>query len=106
MRAKSLYVAFSVLLMAILACNASRGQATPDLAGTITAQALLLNAPTGTPAGTPTTSLSATPSVPDVSVTSNTNCRTGPSTFFDLVFTLNPGQTETLVGKDTADNYW
>ena len=106
MRAKSLYLAFSVLLMAILACNAPSGQATPDLAGTITSQALLLNASTGTPVDTPAASLSATPSVPEVSVTSNTNCRTGPSTMFDLVFSLNPGQTETLVGKDTADNYW
>ncbi len=105
MRAKSLYLAFSVLLMAILACNAPSGQATPDLAGTITSQALLLNASTGTPVDTPAASLSATPSVPEVSVTSNTNCRTGPSTMFDLVFSLNPGQTETLVGKDTADNY-
>ena len=107
MRTKSLYVAFILLLMATLACSVTGGQT--DLAATITAQAQLINGQTGTPGGvtgTPSGSLSTTPSVPEVSVSADTNCRSGPSSAFDLVFTVNPGQTETLVGKDTADNYW
>ena len=107
MRGKPLYVAFIFLLMATLACSVTGGQ--PDLAATITAQAQLINGQTGTPGGvteTPAASLSTTPSVPEVSVTADTNCRTGPSSAFDLVFTVTPGQTETLVGKDTPDNYW
>ena len=103
MRAKPLYVAFILLLMATLACSVTGGQS--NLAATITAQAQLINGQPGTP-DTPETSLSTTPSVAEVSVTVDTNCRKGPSSAYDLVFTVNPGQPETVVGKDTPDNYW
>jgi hypothetical protein len=103
MKSKPLLIAVNILIVAVLACNMQSpvGSNSPDLAATITAQALLLAAPSGTPAssGNP-------PSTPEVSVTSVTNCRTGPSTAYDLVFTVNPGQSLQLVGKDSADNYW
>ncbi len=110
MKAKRIYVAFSVLFIAALACNAPGGQASPsDLAATITAQAMTLSAPTATPpfpTDTPTPAFTATPSVPEVSVTSPTNCRTGPSTAYDLIFTMSPGQSAQIVGKYSAANYW
>jgi hypothetical protein len=111
MKAKRIYFAFSVLLIAALACNMpGSGQASPsDLAATITAQALTLSAPTATPTlptNTPTPAFTATPSVPEVSVTSPTNCRTGPSTAYDMIFTMNPGQSAQIVGKNTPTNYW
>ena len=107
MKAKRIHIAFSVLLIAILACNAPNGQqlSPSDLAATITAQALTLQVPSNTPAPLAVT-FTGTPSAPEVRVTSNTNCRTGPSTAYDLVFTLNPGQTVPVVGKNTPTNYW
>ena len=54
MRSKRVLLAVNVLLVAILACNLPGGQATAtptgqvDLAATITAQALTLQAPTAT----------------------------------------------------------
>jgi hypothetical protein len=121
MKAKRTMLAVDALLVGILACNLPRIQSIaqpPDLAGTITAQAVILlqssNTPvftstpvfTDTPLMTPTTTLTPTPSVPEVNVTSATNCRTGPGTVYDLVFTLQPGQALQIVGRDTPDNYW
>ncbi len=121
MSAKRTWLALNALLVAVLACNLPAGQGPaqpPDLAGTITAQAMILMQSSNTPASTstppftevpsltPTPSLSPTPTVPQVSVTGATNCRTGPSTVYDLLDTMQPGQSADIVGKDTADNYW
>ncbi|MCE9645194.1 MAG: hypothetical protein K8S20_04270 [Chloroflexi bacterium] len=116
---KPIYAAL-VLILAMLACNMPSAQASPeDLVATITAQALLVqngqgNAPTSTPESgftatpefTPTNTLTPTPSVPMVSVSQNTNCRTGPGTEYDLIGALLIGQTAEVVGKSTATNYW
>lgn len=121
MKAKRTLIAVNALLVAILACNLPSNQSVaqpPDLAGTITAQAMILlessNTPTftslpaftETPSLTPTVTLTPTPSVPQVTVTAATNCRTGPGTEYDLLFTLQPGQVAQIVGTDLPDNYW
>ena len=102
--------ALSTLIMAGLACTAGQGTpAAQDLPGTITAQALTLQAPSSTPApptGTPPPALTNTPSVPEVRVSSATNCRTGPSVDYDLLYTMQPGQVAEVVGKHTPSGYW
>jgi len=102
MKAKRVLIVAHVVLVGILACNLPGSQnSQPDLAATITAQALTLQAAADT-SGTPTeTSISGV----EVSITSVTNCRTGPSQAFDLVFEANPGQTFKVVGKNTPTNY-
>lgn len=116
-----------VLILASLACSlpaqapatAPDGQNEPsqeqDLAATITAQALTIQAPTATPLpptetftpeATATITLTPTPEVPMVSVSVNTNCRTGPSIQFDLIGALNVGQTAEVVGKYQNGAYW
>lgn len=103
MKAKRVLIVAHVLLIGILACNLQTSQSNqPDLAATITAQALTLQAPTETF----TPAVTGTASGVEVSVTSVTNCRTGPSQAFDLVFAANPGQTFKVVGKNTPTNYW
>ena len=111
MRLNRIFFALNALLIAILACNVPSAPKTaqPDLAGTITAQAVVLQqGPSSTPApvDTATPAFTATPSVPEVTVSAATNCRTGPGTVYDLIFTMNPGQSAQIVGKDTPDNYW
>ncbi len=102
MRVKRVLIGLNVLLIAVLACNFQSTPATssPNLAATVTSQAMTLAAPPATPAPQQKSSN------PQASVTSATNCRTGPSTAYDVVLTVNPGQNYDLVGKDTADNYW
>ena len=97
----------SVLLLGVLACNLSAGQGgEQDLPATITAQAAELQAANEAAAASATPELLAEPSGAQVTVSSDTNCRTGPSTDFDVVLTMHPGSTATVIGKYTQANYW
>ncbi len=87
----------------------------PDLALTITAQAQLLQAltqtalvPTTTPEPTFTSApaFTETPSKVTITVSANTNCRSGPGADYDIVGALNIGQQAEVVGKSSASNYW
>ncbi len=75
-----------------------------------TLQVLTQVALSSTPAVTPTTTLTPTPTntpLPaTLSVSVATNCYAGPSTHYGYVITIRPGVTVTVVGKDTADDYW
>lgn len=97
-----------------------------NLAATVTAQALQLQGLTATalaqpivvvitntpdpalPAATvdPALNVAATTGGVTVTVSQNTNCRTGPSQDFKDIFSLGIGQTAEVVGKNTLNNYW
>lgn len=64
--------------------------------------------PTNTPEPTltPTNTMTATPDIPRVNVSVDTNCRTGPSTKFDWVGALLVGETAELVGRSSEGDYW
>jgi hypothetical protein len=119
MNAKRKWIAAYALLVAILSCNLpGTPSQSPDLAGTITAQAVVLLQVNNTPASTatpafthippiqPTDAFTPTPSVPRLSVTAATNCRSGPGIAYDLLYTLQPGQAAEVIGKDLPDDYW
>lgn len=125
---KRIIYAILILVLAAFACSLP-GQSTPsttasetpgdqnqpDLAATITAQAMTIQAPTATlplptetltPEFTATITLTPTPEVPMVSVSVNTNCRTGPNIQFDLIGALNVGQNAEVVGRYQNGAYW
>lgn len=62
-------------------------------------------APTTDPA-TNTAPLTTTASTVTLTVSQNTNCRSGPSQAFNEVGSLAPGQVAEVIGKDIFDNYW
>jgi hypothetical protein len=125
-----------VITFVILACNLPVAQpagvqpplGTPDYAATITAQAELLQSPPGnqpTPSGqnqtpaapaqipltdtptlTPTITMTPSPTIPMVSVSLDTNCRTGPGKEYDYLGALLTGETAEVVGKNTETGYW
>ena len=104
-----------IMLVLLQACNLpNSAPQEPDLALTITAQALLLqsgtpalNTETPTPQFTATITLTPTPGVPTVTVSQNTNCRTGPGTQYGIVGALLIGETAEVVGKNSSvPNYW
>lgn len=111
---KKPFLLLSILLMiALPACNLPSGEPTtsptPDLALTITALANstpTATLATATPLLTSTPGFTSTPSVPTVTVSQNTNCRTGPGTEYDLVGGLLVGQSAEVVGKNSASGYW
>jgi hypothetical protein len=54
----------------------------------------------------PTITVTSSPTVPLVSVSSETNCRTGPSVNYRLVGKASVGTKFTVVGKHAPTNYW
>ena len=62
-------------------------------------------ADTQAPTDTPTITLTNTPSIPFVSVSQNTNCRTGPSQFYGYVTTANAGQQFEVLKTYNGANY-
>ncbi len=119
MKSKNLIHTVILIALAITACAAPTQQAEPtagpDLALTITAQAVLLEAltqtalaPTSTPEPTlsPTPAFTATPSRVIITVSANTNCRSGPGVDYDIVGALTIGQQAEVVGKSSTTSYW
>jgi hypothetical protein len=109
------------IILGISGCNLpsqSPGTATAQSNAISTATALALastaNTPVVTeipsntplPTETPTITPTFTPSVPMVTVSQNTNCRTGPGVVYDLNGALQIGEQAVVVGKYTPGNYW
>jgi hypothetical protein len=104
-----LFAAIIILSLSVLACNLPSNTATPppaDLSSAMTLAVQTIQAaasPTSVPANTAPPA--ATPSTTTVTVSSMTNCRTGPGPNYDLVLVFQPGATAEVVGKYTASNY-
>ncbi len=122
---KRLLALFGVLALVTLACgftvdlgSSSSSTATstppgPDQVSTMVAQTLqaftqeaLLATPAETATPTATAAIANTTLPATLSVSVATNCYAGPSTSYGFVITIYPGTSVTVVGKDTADNYW
>lgn len=95
----------TIVAMTLSAGNVE--QATPD-----STEPEKTQAPTNTPvenqAQTATTTIapSATRSIPVVSVSMNTNCRTGPNVVFDLLGILSVGKEAEVVARSADGSYW
>jgi hypothetical protein len=76
------------------------------LAATMTAMAPVAPPATDTPSIPPTPQPTATSSVPTLTVSVATNCRTGPGQAYPIVGAVNPGETAEIVARDTTGNYW
>jgi hypothetical protein len=70
---------------------------------TMTAQ---VTATPSTPSDTPIPSLTPPPPAPMVSVSVETNCRTGPGTVFPALGILKVGQTAEVVGQSVYKDNW
>ena len=116
------FLSLCLVLVLALACNLPSATPTEtaaanpeDLELTITALASGQgNQPsdspaqdTATPEFTPITGPTSTPTVPQVTVSQNTNCRVGPGVVYDLIDAVLIGQTAEVVGKNSGvPNYW
>ena len=120
---RQLFIVGLIIILGLSACNLpsqAPGTSTPesDIVATATALALTFAAQGSQPAATefpsstpfptdiPTITLTSTPTVPMVTVSVNTNCRTGPSVVYDLIGALLVGEQAVVVGKFSSGNYW
>lgn len=120
---KKILITGLVLILGLSACNLpsqAPGTGTPgtEIAETATALALTFIAqssqvaatdiPSSTPFPTDTSTIvpTSTSSIPMVTVSVNTNCRTGPGIIYDLIGGLLVGEQAVVVGKFSAGNYW
>ncbi len=109
MKFRVIFAALPVLILLLSACTMplSTLPSGSSLLATITAQVgAFLGSSSATPAAVPVTGGTGTPGVVQVSVDAPSNCRTGPSTEYDVVFVASPGLSYPVVGKYTASNYW
>ena len=106
---------FGVLGAAVLACSFPTITPTPQAGAgdSLTSQALAQAAGSLQPLPdqsehTATVTLTATPSVPMISVGLATNCRTGPGASYDYLTALLEGEKAEVVGKYTSVSppYW
>ncbi|MCX6039205.1 MAG: hypothetical protein NTW99_15240 [Chloroflexi bacterium] len=76
------------------------------VASTLTAMATNTPAFTFTPSLTPTPTFTLTPEVPMVSVSVQTNCRSGPGPAYDILGLVNVGQNAEVVGRNASSDTW
>jgi hypothetical protein len=124
-----IHLAAAALLIGSLACSQSAPAPAADpnalntsIAQTIAArqtEALLSNpstasftsapetpTPTLEPTPSETPDFTATPTTPTISVSVDTNCRTGPGAIFERVGILLVGETAEIVGREPKGEYW
>jgi hypothetical protein len=92
--------------VAVMVAGTLTAQADLAEAQTATQAALATNTPTFTPTLTltPTPTYTLTPSTPMVTVSVNTNCRTGPTTAYDILGVMLVGQQAVVVGRSTLSD--
>ena len=117
---KRLFAATIILVLGMLACNLP-SQTTPpppvntqastpqpaDLSVALTLAVQTIQAATQqAQSGIPTNTAPPPATAPTVTVSSATNCRTGPNVNYDLVMQFQPGMSADVIGKYTPANYW
>ena len=89
--------------VAVIVASTLAAQTVLAIAETSTQAALVTSTPelTLTPSFTPTQTPSLTPAVPMVTVSADTNCRTGPTTAYGLLGVMKVGEKAEVVGRST-----
>jgi hypothetical protein len=118
-----------ILILAILACNMPFEQLPPpdeiQTAAALTLQAMLTPSPTSeastasvtatasppvtrtaSAAGSATTTITPTFSVPMLTLRESTNCRTGPGEEYDIIVTYLTGKELEIAGRYDPGNFW
>jgi len=119
-RVRRLFAVIMILALGMIACNlqfntsiqpsANTQTSTPqppDLSVALTLAVQTIQAATQQAASGIPTSTSIPPATPPtVTVSSLTNCRTGPNIDYQLVMQFQPGMTAEVIGKNTFTGYW
>jgi len=101
-------LALSACLVTALACSLPTTPATPTSGSDGAGATPTTDTAAGTPTvlATGTAGLTGTPTVPVVTVSLDTNCRSGPSKDYDNLGTLLADQEAEVIAKSTETGYW
>ncbi|MBL8102973.1 MAG: SH3 domain-containing protein [Anaerolineales bacterium] len=103
-----------VLILAMLACNlpgtnsrTAEPAAVPTISPTETVATVVVeNTATSMPTETPIPP-TETPSVPaEITLTKNSNCRMGPSTFYNIVDQISEQKVMQVIGRNDDSTWW
>ncbi|MBE0671670.1 MAG: SH3 domain-containing protein [Anaerolineales bacterium] len=103
-----------VLILAMLACNlpgtnprSAEPEAAPTIIPTETVAAIVVeNTATSMPTETPIPPTD-TPSIPaEITLTKNSNCRMGPSTFYNIVDQISEQKVMRVIGRNDDSTWW
>jgi len=112
---------FSALLFGMAACNiptssnalgtaAIQTSIANSVAQTLAAGGIVpgvdVSTSPGAPLSTPYPTLTSTPEIPMLTVSQNTNCRTGPGTEYPKITTVDVGETAEVIAKDPYGTSW
>ena len=79
---------------------------TPTGTATFTSTPTVTFTPTFTPTWTATVTLTPTSSIPQITVSVPTNCRSGPGLIYDWQGALLVGEVAQVYGRNASGNYW
>ena len=97
----------TVLAIAALACNMPTAQQpSADATEVSTEEPTEVSTETPEPVQTEEVPTEEASNLVTVSVSTATNCRTGPDVVYQLLMTVQPGSDFTVVGKYTPKGYW
>lgn len=110
---RKISIALIAFVLLILACNLpgqdtnnpgvdDPAQATPEVTYVVIVENTSTPLPTETPI--PATPTNQTP--PELTLTKNTNCRLGPSTFYIIVDQIASGVELPVIGRSENDEWW
>jgi hypothetical protein len=110
-------ITFILLLVLVSACNLPGGSAITggtepvpismsDTANPVPLAATDTPGPTLTVTFTPSSTATSTPSHPLISVSTDTNCRSGPGQVYDYLGGLQEGETAEVIAKDPTGQFW
>jgi hypothetical protein len=91
---------------ALAATQAAQAAIANAVSATQAAQQANTPAFTPTPALTPTQTYTLAPVVPMVTVSFNTNCRSGPTVAYDILGVMMVGEKAEVVGRSTLTDTW
>lgn len=106
--------AIVLLILSILACNApglgSGGTGTEDSSAQpspgVTFVVIIENTVTVTPTDTPVPVTATAQTPPKLTLTKNTNCRLGPSAFYNVVDQIASGKELPVIGRSEDNTWW
>jgi len=104
--------AFVLLILALLACNLPGSEVPTAEPPSPTVEApvtiiVIENTPTTAPVATETPTPTSTPSIPaELTLSTNSNCRLGPSGFYNIVDQISSGQVLPASGRNEDNTWW